>query len=74
MIENVKWFLCGTIVGMGTAAIIVATNKKVQKKINDTINKATDKAKNIKEKIDLKLEETETDTKKPNTNDSNKSK
>ena len=49
MIENIKWFICGSIIGMGVAALIVSTNKNIQKKISNCVDDAIKKTKEIKE-------------------------
>lgn len=49
MYEKCKWGLTGLLIGIGVSAIVVATNKKVQKTISDGTEKVVDKFNDMKD-------------------------
>lgn len=48
MCEKAKWCIFGALAGMAVAAVVVATNKKVQQKISEGADAVTKKYEEIK--------------------------
>ena len=63
MVENIKWMISGVFVGMGVAAVIVATNKKLQNKIADCVEKSKEKFDEIKSTVKKETEKNKKESK-----------
>lgn len=49
MCEKIRWGIAGMVIGLGVSAVVVATNKKVQKTISSGTDKVVDTFNDVKD-------------------------